>query len=178
MSYPFNQIDGVNPDQTVKVVIEIPKGSHQKVEWDRKSGYFILDRIEPPIFAKPDNYGFIPRTLDDDGDELDALVVSESPLPFGVVVPSARVLGVIKYTDDGEADHKIICVPGDDRHSGNHQSVDDLGQNWLEQISHHFQHTKDISKPGSVSVDGIGGPEEAWQIIRDCQQRAKDQPWW
>ena len=178
MSYPFNHIGGVNPDKTLKVVIEIPKGSHHKVEWDRKAGYFILDRIEPPIFAKPANYGFIPQTLDQDGDELDALVVSESPLPLGVVVPRAKVLGVIKYTDDGEADHKIICVPGDDRHSGDYQHLDDLGKVWLDQIIHHFKHMKDLKKPGSVSVDGIGDAAEAWQVIRECQEQAQQQPWW
>ena len=93
MSYPFNSIEGVNDNQTIKVVIEIPKHSSHKVEWDRKKGYFVLDRIEPGIFAKPVNYGFIPQTLDQDDDELDALIVTDEPLPFGVVVPEARVLG-------------------------------------------------------------------------------------
>ena len=73
-------------DGTINVVNEIPMGSNLKVEWNRKKAIFELDRVEPEIFAKPCNYGFIPQTLDEDGDELDVLLVCGSAIPTGVVV--------------------------------------------------------------------------------------------
>ena len=79
---------------------------------------FQLDRVEPAIFAKPTNYGFIPQTLDEDGDELDVLLVTEQPLATGIFL-EARVIGVMKFVDDGEVDDKIVCVPADDRNNGN-----------------------------------------------------------
>src|SRR3990167_6660210 len=91
----------------VNVVVEIPMGSTMKVEWDRKKASFVLDRVEPQIFAKPVNYGFIPATLDEDGDELDALIVCDEPLATGVYL-EAKIIGIMNFEDDGDADHKII----------------------------------------------------------------------
>ena len=68
----------------INVVIEIPTGSNNKIEWRRDEKVMKLDRVEPKVFAKPTNYGFIPQTLDEDGDELDALVITSDPLPTGV----------------------------------------------------------------------------------------------
>ena len=68
----------------INVVIEIPAGSSHKIEWNRELAVFELDRVDPQIFAKPCNYGFIPQTLDEDGDELDALILTEQPLPTGI----------------------------------------------------------------------------------------------
>ena len=169
----FNKIltPGDTDQGLVSAVIEIPKGSSLKIEWDRKSGVFTLDRVEPFIFAKPVNYGFIPGTIDDDGDELDTLVVCDEPLPTAVCV-KARILGVLKFKDDGEMDHKIVCVPDDDRNSGDRfQSLSDLGERWQQQIEHHFSHYKDLKKPGSTEVLGWGDIEEAKSIIKDCIKR-------
>ena len=179
MSYPFNDIAGVGQDEkSIKVVIEIPTGSSHKIEWDRRAGYFVLDRIEPFIFPKPANYGFIPQTLDDDGDELDALVITAAPLTTGVVIPKAIVLGVMKFKDDGEDDHKIICVPDDDRDCGPRRHLDDLGPVLLRQIEHHFSHYKDLKRSGTTNVLGFEGAQAAWEIIRECRQRAIKEPWW
>src|SRR5690606_20395369 len=110
----------------INTVIEIPKWSTLKIEWNRKLAIFQLDRVEPSIFAKPVNYGFIPQTLDDDGDELDTLVITNDPIPTGVYL-KAQVIGVLNFEDDGEMDHKIIAVPEDDRNTGDQiQSVEQL----------------------------------------------------
>ena len=77
-------------------------------------GIFMLDRVEPAIFPKPVNYGFIPATKDEDGDELDVLLVCHEPIPTGVLVKS-KVIGIFNFEDDGEMDYKIVCVPADDR---------------------------------------------------------------
>jgi len=169
----FNQVlePGDWQNGKVNTVIEIPKGSTLKIEWDRQRAVFMLDRVEPAIFAKPVNYGFIPKTLDEDGDELDTLVVTEEPVPTGVWM-EAIVVGVLNFEDDGEADHKVVVVPADDRHSGGRiKTLDDLGERWRQQIEHHFTHYKDLKKPGSTKVLGWGDAEAAKQIISESIQR-------
>lgn len=155
----------------INTVIEIPKWSTLKIEWNRELACFELDRVEPSIFAKPANYGFIPRTLDDDGDELDTLILTNDPIPTGVYL-RAKVIGVLNFEDDGENDHKIIGVPIDDRNTGNAiNSLDDLHGQWKQKIEHHFAHYKDLKKPGSTKVLGWGNAEDAKKIIRECVER-------
>lgn len=159
----------------INTVIEIPKWSTLKIEWNRKVAAFELDRVEPSIFAKPVNYGFIPQTLDEDGDELDTLVLTNDPIPTGVFL-KARVVGVLKFEDDGEVDDKIICVPEDDRNTDNAiTSLDVLHERWRQKIEHHFAHYKDLKKPGTTHVVGWGDAEEAAKIIHECIERYGDQ---
>ena len=130
----------------INVVNEIPCGSNHKIEWDRKNALFMLDRVEPRVFAKPTNYGFIPQTLDEDGDELDVLLVTDDPLATGVYL-EAKVLGVMKFSDDNEVDDKIIAVPADDRNNGNaYETLEDLPKQLIKQIEFHFNHYKDLKK--------------------------------
>lgn len=155
----------------VNTVVEISKGSTLKIEWDRKRACFMLDRVEPAIFAKPTNYGFIPKTLDEDGDELDTLIITEEPLPTGIYL-EAEVIGVLNFIDDGEPDHKVVVVPADDRHTGGRiKTLEDMGERWKEQIVHHFTHYKDLKKPGSTNVQGWGDKAAAIKIIKECQER-------
>lgn len=169
----FNQILNAGPvdDGLVNVVIEIPTGSSHKIEWNRSLAVFQLDRVEPSIFAKPTNYGFIPQTLDEDGDELDALIITNEPLATGVFL-EAKIIGVLKFEDDGEVDDKVVVVPADDRNTGNAiNSLEDLPKRLLEQIEHHFTHYKDLKKPGSTIVKGWGDIAEAKQIIHESIER-------
>ena len=162
-------------DKTINVVIEIPKGSTLKIEFDRRRKIMVLDRVEPFIFVKPVNYGFIPGTLDDDGDELDVLFVTDEAVPTGVT-SEATVIGVLEFEDDGEMDHKVICVPADDRHTANRiKSLDDLGEQWQKQIEHHFTHYKDLKKPGSTKVLGFGDVQKAHEVIAECIERWNQQ---
>jgi len=177
MGYPFNKLTFGKLGDFITTVIEIPKGSMLKVEWSRKEEFFHLDRVEPGIFAKPVNYGFIPQTLDADGDELDTLLVTGEPVPTGVVIKEARVIGLLDFVDDGEADHKVICVPMDDRHYGEITSYEQLGETWMKQIEHHFNHYKDLKK-GGTEVRGFLGVDEAWKIIEECSERANADKWW
>lgn len=155
----------------VNAIIDIPMGSSLKVEYDREHGMFMLDRVEPTIFAKPVNYGFIPATKDTDGDELDVLVVTDEPIATGVLV-HAKVLGIFNFEDDGEMDYKIVCVPDDDRNTGDkYQSLDDLGKRWQQKIEFHFAHYKDLKKPGTTKVLGWGDTQEAKKIIHECIER-------
>lgn len=155
----------------INVVNEIPAGSNNKIEWNRKLAAFQLDRVEPAIFAKPTNYGFIPQTLDEDGDELDVLLVTEQPLATGIFL-EARVIGVMKFVDDGEVDDKIVCVPADDRNNGNaYKTLADLPQQLIKQIEFHFNHYKDLKKAGTTKVESWGDVEEAKQVIKESIER-------
>lgn len=173
----FNQIlDAGDVDSgIINVVVEIPAGSNNKIEWNRKLGVMQLDRVEPALFAKPTNYGFIPQTLDEDGDELDALIITEQPLPTGIFM-EAKVIGVMKFVDDGEVDDKVVVVPADDRNNGNSiNSLADLPKQLIKQIEFHFNHYKDLKKVGSTKVEHWGDIEEAKQVIRESQERWKKQ---
>lgn len=155
----------------VNVVVEIPTGSSHKIEWNRDLAVMQLDRVEPAIFAKPTNYGFIPQTLDEDGDELDALIITDEPLTTGIFL-EARVIGVMQFEDDGEVDDKIIVVPADDRNTGDSiNSLEDLPGQLIKQIEHHFTHYKDLKKPGSTIVKGFAGTSEAKNIIHASIER-------
>lgn len=169
----FNKVLEVGDWQNgeVNTVIEIPKWSTLKVEWDRERACFMLDRVEPSIFAKPCNYGFIPQTLDEDGDELDTLVLTNEPIPTGVWL-KAKVIGVLNFEDDGDMDYKIVCVPEDDRNTDNAiNSFADLHDRWKQKIEHHFSHYKDLKKPGSTKVLGWGDAEEAKKVIKESIDR-------
>ena len=172
----FNQIlDAGDVDGgLINTVIEIPRGSMMKIEWNRKLATFELDRVEPGIFAKPANYGFIPQTLDEDGDELDTVVITEEGIPTGVFL-KARVIGIINFDDDNEMDHKVVCVPEDDRHFGEISSINQLSDALRNQLEHHFNHYKDLKAPGTTKVLGWGDIEAAKAIIRESQERYKNE---
>lgn len=173
----FNKIltPGNIDNGTANVVIEIPEGSSNKIEWNRDLAVFQLDRAEPTIFAKPTNYGFIPQTLDEDGDELDALVITSEPLPTGIFL-EAKIIGVMKFEDDSEVDDKIVFVPADDRNSGNAiNTLEDLPKQLLNQIEFHFNHYKDLKKPGTTIVKSWGTIEEAKVVIHQAIERWNQQ---
>ena len=172
----FNQV--LNPGDiengVVNTVVEIPQGSRLKVEWDREHAAFKLDRVEPDIFAKPCNYGFIPKTLDEDGDELDTLIICPEPLATGVWL-EARIVGVMKFVDDGEVDDKIVVVPVDNRDQSGYLKTLDDDPVLVKKLEHHFTHYKDLKKPGSTVVQSWGDAEEAKQVIRECIKRFDNQ---
>jgi inorganic pyrophosphatase len=155
----------------INTVIEIPEGSMLKIEYNRDKGTFELDRVEPAIFAKPSNYGFIPGTLDDDGDELDTLLVTPEAIPTGVVV-EAKILGVLNFEDGGEMDHKVVCVPATNYDNGNMiETLDDLGEAWKSKVEYHFNTYKDLKKRGTTKVLGYGDADAAIEVIKECIDR-------
>jgi inorganic pyrophosphatase len=112
----FNQVltPGDVDNGMVNTVVEISEGSRLKVEWDRERAAFMLDRVEPAIFGKPCNYGFIPQTLDEDGDELDTLIVCSEPIPMGVWL-EAKIVGVLNFKQKIEhhfTHYKDLKKPG------------------------------------------------------------------
>ena len=137
---------GNDAPEVVNVLIEIRRGQGKnKYEFDKESGMIVLDRVNATQMTYPADYGFIPNTLCDDGDPLDALLVIDESVPQGVVVPS-RPIGVFYMIDDGEGDEKLVCVAADDVTMSHVKEIDDLGPQFKKQVEHFYTHYKDWKK--------------------------------
>ena len=155
------------------VVIEIPMhGDPIKYEVDKETGAVFVDRFMSTAIRYPCNYGYIPRTLSDDGDPSDVLVLSPVPLITGVVV-RCRPIGMLKMDDEAGGDAKILAVPVD-KLSSLYRSIaspQDLPEIQLAQIAHFFAHYKDLEPGKWVRVSGWVGADEAKEEIVDCVRR-------
>jgi len=167
---------GTNPPYDVNVIVEIPIGGVPvKYELDKESGAMYVDRFLHTAMYYPCNYGFIPHTLSDDGDPTDAAVIAQIPVIPGVVIRS-RPVGVLMMEDESGVDEKILCVPVDELHPfyGDIGSYRDLRPVLLDQISHFFEHYKDLESGKWAKVRGWGEAEEAMDMIRQGIERAKE----
>ncbi len=150
------------------VIIEIPmNGDPIKYELDKESGAMFVDRFMSTAMHYPCNYGYIPRTLSDDGDPVDVLVITPVPLITGVVV-RCRALGVLKMTDESGEDAKLLAVPIDKLCTlyRNLTNIGDLPELTLSQIVHFFEHYKDLEKGKWVKVSGWAGVADAHAEIQ------------
>ena len=166
---------GRNPPYEVNVIIEIPMGgSPVKYEFDKESGAMYVDRFLHTAMYYPCNYGFIPHTLSDDGDPIDAAVLGQIPVQPGVIIPS-RPIGVLIMEDESGIDEKLLCVPLDDLHPfyGNVSSYRDLRPVMIEQMTHFFEHYKDLEPGKWVKAKGFLGREVAEKEIEQDLARAK-----
>lgn len=166
---------GDDAPNIVNVVIEIQRGSRNKIEVDKKTGRLFLDRVNGTLLGYPTDYGYVPDTLCDDGDPLDALVIIDESLPHGVVVP-VRAVGVLYFEDDGEMDEKLICVAANDISKDHIRSLDDLGEAFKKNIEHFYAHYKDWKKNWqgvSAKLKGWGDAEAARTVIEDSITRNK-----
>ena len=159
----------------INVIIEIPMNADPiKYEVDKETGAVFVDRFMSTAMHYPCNYGYVPRTLSGDGDPVDVLVLSPVPIITGVVV-RCRPIGMLKMEDEAGDDTKILAVPID-KLSALYRSVAttrDLPEITLAQISHFFQHYKDLEPGKWVKVTGWVGPEEAKKEILDGVTRLK-----
>ncbi|NMM36926.1 MAG: inorganic diphosphatase [Glaciimonas sp.] len=145
------------------VIIEIPMNADPiKYEVDKESGAIFVDRFMGTAMHYPCNYGYVPNTIAGDGDPVDVLVITPFPLFPGVVV-RCRAIGVLKMTDDGGDDAKVLAVPVDKILSiyTHWQKPGDMNELLLNQIQHFFEHYKDLEKGKWVKIEGWAGPEEA-----------------
>ncbi len=168
---------GDKAPEIVNVIIENPRGqSRNKYEADKDTGVIFLDRVNAVTLSYVADYGYLPETLGDDGDPLDAYIVIDEPLHPGVVVP-ARVIGMMKMTDEGEGDEKLICVASKDVSKDHIKHVDDLGPTFKKMIEHFHGHLKDWKNDWTgveTSFDGWFGPDEAYAVIQRAQDSAKN----
>jgi inorganic pyrophosphatase len=154
-------------------LVEIPKGSRNKYEWDDDLQAIKLDRFLFSSVVYPTDYGFIPRTLGEDGDPLDAMVcVSEATFP-GCVIP-VRVVALFRMHDDKAADDKVVCVPEHDPNWDFVQAMEDLPEPLRNEISHFFSIYKQ-PEGITVDVDGWFPGDDAIEVIEAAQARWREE---
>ncbi len=161
----MNLLKNINPGTTEKmnVIIEIPEGSRNKYEYDKKLKIFTLDRPLQSKFAYPADYGFIPQTHCEDGDPLDAFVLMRESVYPGILVPS-RPVAVVYMQDDNEEDNKLICVPIKDKYYDNVKDLPDLPKQQIAEIKHFLERYKEI-KGGNVKIIDIKGVKNAKEVF-------------
>lgn len=153
----------------VNALIEISQGSRAKYEIDKKTGLLILDRVIYSSFHYPVNYGFIPKTLGEDNDPLDILVMcSESIQPLCLV--EAKVIGNMQMIDNGEKDDKIIAVASNDPSVNHFSNVEDLPLHFIAVLKNYFEQYK-VLENKKVEIDEFQDRETAYRIINDSIQR-------
>jgi inorganic pyrophosphatase len=161
---PWHRVDpGEDLPGCFNVVIEIPMGSSNKYELDKKTGMLKLDRVLYSAVYYPANYGFIPQTLAEDGDPLDVLVLGTSPIhPLTLV--AARAIGLMTLTDRQEVDHKVVAVHVNDPEFDIYQEARELPQHRLAVLKRFFKDYK-VLENKEVIVGDILPAKEADQII-------------
>ncbi len=155
----------VKPDKFV-AVIEIPKGGKQKYEMDKATGMLKLDRILYTSTHYPANYGFLPRTLADDGDPLDVLVLCTEPLQPMCLV-ECYPIGVFSMTDDEELDEKIIAIPFEEPQLNNHKDIESLPNHVFDEIQHFFSVYKSLEHT-ETSMQAVENAQAARDVIDKC----------
>jgi inorganic pyrophosphatase len=173
-------LDRVGPGRDlphdINVIIEIPMNSDPiKYEVDKKTGAMFVDRFMSTAMRYPCNYGYIPHTLCGDGDPVDVLVVSPYPLISGVVV-RCRPIGMLRMKDEAGEDTKLLAVPVN-KLTGLYRTVckpKDLPQSTLAQITHFFEHYKDLEPGKWVKIEGWADSEQAKQEVIEGIKRYQE----
>lgn len=171
--HPWHEISiGERAPSHLTMVVEVPRKTTTKYELDLELGILRIDRIMHPPVPYPANYGFIPQTLDEDGDPLDALVLMQN-----AVVPmtalQARPIGLVNLTDRGKNDDKIICVHADDPKYEDYTSVEQLPDYELQELEWFFEDYQDVLHL-EVDVAGFMSAEDARKSIETCRGRYRE----
>jgi len=159
----------VSEERPLHCLVEIPKGSRNKYEWDEELGAIRFDRFLFSSVVYPLDYGMIPETLAEDGDPLDAMVAVSEPTFPGCVIP-VKPIALFKMSDDKGIDDKVICVPLQDPNWNTFERLEDLPEQLRDEISHFFEVYKTLEdKP--VEVDGWYPREAALKVIEESKRR-------
>lgn len=165
---------GNNPPHEVNAVIEVPIGGEPiKYEMDKAAGMLVVDRFLYTPMRYPGNYGFIPHTLSDDGDPCDVLVANTRPLMPGSAI-AVRPVGVLRMTDEGGGDEKILAVPATrlTQRYAHVQNYTDLPEIVWRQVEHFFAHYKDLEPGKWARFEGWGDADQARELIEQAIARA------
>jgi len=155
--------------KTFDVLIEIPKGSRNKYEYDFDLHKIRFDRMLFSSMVYPADYGFIPETLALDGDPLDVLVLGSQPT-FPMCVMEVKPIGVFHMADEKGPDEKLMCVPVSDPIWNKLNDLSDMNPHMVKEIEHFFQVYKDLEEK-KVDVGGWGDANEAYEIVDKCVER-------
>ena len=145
--------------EEMAVIIEIPRGSNNKYEIDKESGLIKLDRVLHSAQTFPFDYGFVPKTLWDDNDALDVILLATNPFPPGIIV-HVRPVALMRMVDTGEPDDKILAVPIHDPRWSEAKDLADLNRHTLKEIEHFYATYKKLQNK-EVVVGGFEGKAEA-----------------
>lgn len=163
---------GRNVPEVLNAVIEVPKNSSNKYEYDTEFDVMRLDRVLYSAMHYPGDYGFIPSTLAEDGDPLDVVVLIGTPSFPGVVL-DVRPLGFLEMTDDKGRDQKLLAVPVFDPRFNHHNSLKDVGPHYLREIENFFAVYKQLENK-ETTIEDWHDVDEAHALILECVQRYKD----
>ncbi len=159
---------GKNPPKVVNAIVEIPKGSRNKYEYDKELHVFRLDRVLYSSVHYPADYGFIPSTLSSDGDPLDVLIMINEPTSIGVLI-EVRPIGIFYMVDEKGEDEKIISVAYTDPFYSPIRDISDLPQHFTKEVDHFFSIYKDLEGK-KVTTFGYKGADEAEKAITNGYQ--------
>ncbi|MFN2617885.1 MAG: inorganic diphosphatase [Thermoleophilaceae bacterium] len=154
---------------TFSCIIEIPKGSRNKYEWDHERDRLVLDRFLFSSVVYPTDYGFIPETLGRDGDPLDVMVCVSEPTFPGCMI-DVKPIALFRMEDDKGVDDKVLCVPLHDPGWNTIDQLEDLSDQLRDEIAHFFSIYKDLEQK-AVKVDGWYSREEAIKEIEASRER-------
>ena len=174
MTHPWHDVPiGDDVPDEINIVVEISKGSKVKYELDKDTGLLEVDRVLYSSVVYPENYGFIPQTLADDDDPLDAIVLMQEPIqPMSLL--EVRPIGLLPMVDEGENDENILCVHVEDPQYEAFTHVNELPEHRLNEIKQFFKEYKNLERK-EVDVGEISGPEDAVEYIRRAIERYKKQ---
>lgn len=151
---PYSQVPaGTDLPRAVNAIVEIPRGRRSKFEVDVATGLMRLDRYLYSSSHYPGDYGFIPQTLAEDGDNLDILVMVNEPTFSGCLIQS-RVIGLFRMLDRGQHDYKVLAVPNSDPLFAEFQELDDVPKHYLREVEHFFASYK--------LLEGVTTVVEGW----------------
>jgi len=170
---PWHDIsaDRIKPEDFI-CVVEIPKDSRNKYEIDKETGMLVLDRLMTTSLRYSSNYGFIPRTLSEDGDPLDVFIVCHEEIPPLTLVRCAPI-GLIEMIDNGERDEKIIAVPVyKNSLFGSHKDIKEIPSRYIDEMVHFLRTYKDL-EGGKVEVKPAVGRKEAIKVIKEAMELYK-----
>ena len=165
--------DDKSSQNLIEVLVEIPKGSRNKYEYDHAKGMMRLDRRLFSATTYPADYGFIIDTLAEDGDPLDALVLCDDPTFSGCLV-TARPLGIFWMKDEKGPDAKIVAAPYSDPVWDVYRELDDITPALLSEIEHFFDVYKMLEPKKRSLTHGYGGLDEAIEEIKSCRARHEE----
>ena len=163
---------GPDSPEVVRAIIEIPKNSANKYEYDGELGVFRLDRALYSPMHYPGDYGFIPGTLAEDGDPLDVLVMVDEPSFTGCLM-DVRPVGLLNMVDEKENDQKVLAVPNRNPRFDSIHTIDQVFPHSRKEIEYFFSIYKEL-QGGKTTMEGWSGPREARRIIVESRKTYLD----